>query len=133
MEKLTSREVDARLAELHGETVMEKMEFELDEELKALRTQAKNIAAHRSRGDVQEVLRIVLKDWIGQINKEQKYQFVRKNAANNQKPGGAKAEGQSPNLVRCQPKTTQVRRIVSLAIKIAGNQRSRYLPIINLK
>jgi len=60
----TSREVEAKLAEIRGEELKQKLVLELDEELQALWKQVKNLAAHRSQGDESEVLRILAKEWL---------------------------------------------------------------------
>lgn len=72
IENCTSREVEAKLAEERGEKVRQKLVLELDEDLQALWTQVKNLAAHRSRGDESEVLRILATEWLGRHDPSRK-------------------------------------------------------------
>jgi 5-methylcytosine-specific restriction endonuclease McrA len=64
MQNCTSKEVLGKLAEIRGEVRTEKLILELDEELQALWTKVKGLAAHRSGGDSAEVLRILAKEWL---------------------------------------------------------------------
>jgi hypothetical protein len=64
MENLTSKEVDAKLAEVRGEDFREKLVLEMDEELAELWRRVKDLAAHRSGGDGAETLKIVAREWL---------------------------------------------------------------------
>ena len=64
MQNCTSREVEVKLAGVRGEVLKEKLVIEMDEELSALWTQVKNLAAHRSGGDPAEALRIITSEWL---------------------------------------------------------------------
>ncbi len=64
MENRTSREVDGLLAEVKGEKLKVKLVFELDEETEKLWNEVKGLAAHKSGGESEAVLKLLLKEWI---------------------------------------------------------------------
>ncbi|MBC7385032.1 MAG: HNH endonuclease [Cryobacterium sp.] len=81
MENLSSRAADKILAERRGEEPTEKLILELDRELAELWNQAKHLAAHRSRGDASEVLKIMTLEWLERNDPLRAKEKKRKNSA----------------------------------------------------
>lgn len=120
MENRTSREVETKLAAARGEKVRAKLVLEMDEELATLWEQAKNLSAHRSRGEATEVLKILTREWLERND-----------------PARGKAK---PQTTRKQPtdrkesdpsKTPEQQRAVPFPIKVApplSPENRRYIP-----
>jgi hypothetical protein len=65
LENQTSREVDAKLAEVRGEAIAERLIVEMDGELAELWRRVKGLAAHRAGGGGdREVLRLLAREWL---------------------------------------------------------------------
>lgn len=64
LENCTTKEVEKKLSGLSGETPKIKFILELDESVAELWEKVKHLAAHRSRGQDSEVLRIVAEEWL---------------------------------------------------------------------
>ncbi|MBC7387135.1 MAG: hypothetical protein H7301_13365, partial [Cryobacterium sp.] len=64
MENLSSRAVDARLAEAKGEKPKLKLFIEMDEELVETWEKVKNLSAHRTNADPAAILKLLGNEWI---------------------------------------------------------------------
>lgn len=64
MENRTSREVDAKLAEVRGEPPTLRLVVEMDAELAGLWQAVRDRAAHRSGGSDAEAMKIVSREWL---------------------------------------------------------------------
>jgi hypothetical protein len=64
VENLTSRAVEEKIAQVRGVKLLPKLILEMDEELEALWAATLGLAAHRSKGEPAEVLKILTREWL---------------------------------------------------------------------
>jgi hypothetical protein len=135
VENYTSREVDAKLSEVRGEAPKKKLVLELDSELEALWNQARDLAAHRSRGDDAEVLRVLASEWIARNHPLRKEAQTQKRAQTEKhdetsKPDQAPEHEQTekPNPVHENP--SAVRHTVPWSTRVAPRRHSDINPAV---
>jgi 5-methylcytosine-specific restriction endonuclease McrA len=100
MKNHTSREVDAKLAVVRGEEPKKRIVLELDSELEALWKQVQDLAAHRSRGEDSEVLRILATEWLSRNHP------LRKDVARTTRKSNEKSKEKSPDRASAEERVS---------------------------